>query len=123
MTQTGSATTAAYADSAGSAATADLATTSEDAEVLGGQPADHYMTADSVLQPGQTLAGDFFAAAGNNLAGTVLVQFWPHLPESVPPGHTIVMGRRRGDGPMPWCRPGGGRQHVRLSVIQRRHEL
>ena len=104
-TTAGSASTAAYADSAGSAATADLATTSEDAEALGGQPADHYMTADSVMQPGQTQAGDFIAAAGNNLAGTVLVQFWPHLPESVPTGHTIVMGE--GAGPTVEC-PGAG---------------
>jgi hypothetical protein len=82
---------AAYADSAGSAGTADLATTSEDAEALGGQPADHYMTADSVLQSGQTEAGDFIAAAANAQAGTVLVQFWPHLPESLPEGHIIVI--------------------------------
>ena len=82
---------AAYADSAGNAASADLATTSKDAEALGGQPADHYMTADSVLQPGQTEAGDFIAAAANAQAGTVLVQFWPHLPESLPEGHTIVV--------------------------------
>jgi hypothetical protein len=88
----GSADTAAYADSAGGAATADLATTSKDAEALGGQPADHYMTADSVLGSGQTEAGDFIAAAGNGEAGTVLVQFWPHLPESLPEGHIIVMG-------------------------------
>jgi hypothetical protein len=87
----GSATTAAYADSAGDAATADLATTSKDAEALGGQPADHYMTADSVLQSGHTEAGDFIAAAANGQAGTVLVQFWPHLPESLPEGHIIVI--------------------------------
>jgi hypothetical protein len=91
-TTAGSADTAAYADSAGGAATADLATTSKDAEALGGQPADHYMTADSVLGSGQTEAGDFIAAAGNGEAGTVLVQFWPHLPESLPEGHIIVMG-------------------------------
>ncbi len=87
----GSADTAAYADSAGGAATADLATTSKDAEALGGQPADHYMTADSVLGSGQTEAGDFIAAAANGQAGTVLVQFWPHLPESLPEGHIIVL--------------------------------
>lgn len=87
----GSATTATYADSAGGAATADLATTSKDAEALGGQPADHYMTADSVLGSGQTEAGDFIAAAANGQAGTVLVQFWPHLPESLPEGHIIVL--------------------------------
>ena len=87
----GNATTAAYADSAGGAATADLATTSKDAEALGGQPADHYMTADSVLGSGQTEAGDFIAAAANGQAGTALVQFWPHLPESLPEGHIIVL--------------------------------
>ncbi len=90
-TTAASATAAAYAESAGSATTADLATTSKDAEALGGQPADHYMTADSVLRSGQTEAGDFIAAAANGLAGTVLVQFWPHLPESLPEGHIIVM--------------------------------
>lgn len=79
---------ATYADSAGSA---DLATTSKDAEALGGLAADQYMTADSVLQPGQTEAGDYIAAAANGQAGTALVQFWPHLPESLPEGHTIVM--------------------------------
>jgi hypothetical protein len=82
---------AAYADSAGSSGTADLATSSKDAEALGGQPADHYLTADSVLQPGQTEAGDYIAAAANAQAGTVLVQFWPHLPESLPEGHIIVI--------------------------------
>ncbi len=98
-TTAGSASTAAYADSAGNAATADLATTSKDAEALGGQPADHYMTADSVLQSGQTEAGDYIAAAGNGQAGTVLVQFWPHLPESLPEGHIIVIAEGAGDGP------------------------
>jgi hypothetical protein len=87
----GSADTAAHADSAGGAATADLATTAEDAEALGGQPADHYLTADSVLGSGQTEAGDYIAAAGNGEAGTVLVQFWPHLPESLPEGHIKVL--------------------------------
>jgi hypothetical protein len=86
-----SADTAAYAGTAGGAATADLATTSNDAEALGGQPADHYLTADSVLGSGQTEAGDYIAAAANGQAGTVLVQFWPHLPESLPEGHIIVI--------------------------------
>jgi hypothetical protein len=95
-TTAGSADTAAYADSAGGAATADLATTSKDAEALGGQPADHYMTADSVLQSGQTEAGDYIAAAANAQAGTVLVQFWPHLPESLPEGHIIVIAEGGG---------------------------
>ncbi len=76
---------------AGSAATAEVATTSKDADALGGQPADHYLTADSVLQSGQTEAGDFIASAAKNLAGTVLVQFWPHLPESVAENHTKVL--------------------------------
>ena len=75
-------------DAAAAAATADLATTSKDAEALGGQPADHYMTADSVLGSGQTEAGDYIAAAGNGQAGTVLVQL-PHLPESLPEGHIV----------------------------------
>ena len=89
--------TTSYADGAGtatkadSAATAEVATTSKDADALGGQPADHYLTADSVLQSGQTEAGDFIASAAKNLAGTVLVQFWPHLPESVAEKHTIVL--------------------------------
>jgi hypothetical protein len=82
---------AGHADSAGNAGTADLATTSKDSDALGGQPADHYLTADSVLQSGQTEAGDFIAAAANAQAGTVLVQFWPHLPESLPEGHIIVL--------------------------------
>lgn len=84
-------TTASTPQSVKHAETADLATTSNDAEALDGQPADHYMTADSVLQSGQTEAGDFIAAAANGQAGTVLVQFWPHLPESLPEGHIIVM--------------------------------
>jgi hypothetical protein len=88
----GSAGTAAYADSAGGAAIADLATTSKDAEALGGQPANRYLTADSVLGSGQTEAGDYIAAAGNGEAGTTLVQFWPHLPESVQEGHIKVLG-------------------------------
>ena len=83
---------ATYANTAGHADAADSATTSKDADALGGQPAEHYLTADSVLQSGQTEAGDFIASAANGLAGTVLVQFWPHLPESVPAGHTIVIG-------------------------------
>lgn len=87
---------ATYADSAGNSATADLATTSKDAEALGGQPADHYLTADSVLQSGQTEAGDYIAAAANGQAGTVLVQFWPHLPESLPEGHIIVIAEGGG---------------------------
>ncbi|MET0559057.1 MAG: hypothetical protein ABW065_10360 [Solirubrobacterales bacterium] len=83
-----SAAVATHAESAGTATHAD---TAEDAETLGGQPADHYLTADSVLQPGQTEAGDFIAAAGNGEAGTVLVQFWPHLPESLHEGHIKVI--------------------------------
>ena len=78
------------------AETADLATSSEDAKALGGQPADHYLTADSVLQPGQTEAGDYIAAAANAQAGTALVQFWPHLPESLPEGHIIVIAEGGG---------------------------
>jgi hypothetical protein len=86
------ATKAGSATHAESAATADLATTSKDAEALGGRPADQYMTADSVLQSGQTETGDYIASAATGLAGTVLVQFWPHLPESLPEGHTVVLG-------------------------------
>jgi hypothetical protein len=86
------AATAGHAETADEAGTADLATTSEDAEALGGQPADHYLTADSVLGSGQTEAGDYIAAAGNGEAGTVLVQFWPHLPESLQEGHITVLG-------------------------------
>jgi hypothetical protein len=89
-TQAGSAT---HADSA---ATADLATTSKDAEALGGTPADQYLTADSVLHSGQTEAGDYIAAAANQQAGTVLVQFWPHLPESLPEGHILVIAEGGG---------------------------
>lgn len=83
---------ASHADSAVSADTADVADTAKDADALGGQPANHYMTANSVLQPGQTEAGDYIAAAGNGEAGTVLVQFWPHLPESLQEGHIKVLG-------------------------------
>jgi hypothetical protein len=86
------AASAGHADTADEASTADLATTSEDAEALGGQPADHYLTADSVLGSGQTEAGDYIAAAGNGEAGAVLVQFWPHLPESLAEGHIMVLG-------------------------------
>ncbi|MBS1890789.1 MAG: hypothetical protein JST59_05815 [Actinobacteria bacterium] len=88
------ATSAKSADSATtaeSAATAKSADTAENAKELGGQPASHYLTAGSVLQPGQTEAGDYIAAAGNGEAGTVLVQFWPHLPESVHEGHIKVL--------------------------------
>jgi len=80
--------TASRADSANHADTAD---TAKDADALGGRPADNYMTANSVLQPGQTEAGDYIAAAGNGEAGTVLVQFWPHLPESLQEGHIKVL--------------------------------
>jgi hypothetical protein len=79
------ATTAGHADTAGSADTA------KDAEALGGQPAGHYLTADSVLQSGETEAGDYIAAADNGQAGTALVQFWPHLPESLQEGHIKVL--------------------------------
>jgi hypothetical protein len=79
------------ADTAATAGTAARADTAKDAEALGGQPADQYLTADSVLQPGQTEAGDYIAAADNGQAGTVLVQFWPHLPESLQEGHTKVI--------------------------------
>ncbi|HWA54936.1 MAG TPA: hypothetical protein VG816_12260 [Solirubrobacterales bacterium] len=85
------ASTAAFADHAESADTATHADTAKNAEALGGQPADHYLTADSVLQPGQTEAGDYIAAADNGQAGTVLVQFWPHLPESLQEGHIKVL--------------------------------
>jgi len=54
------------------------------------------MTADSVLQSGQTEAGDYIAAAANGQAGTALVQFWPHLPESLPEGHIIVLAEGGG---------------------------
>lgn len=79
---------ATHADSADTAASAD---TAKNAEALDGQPAGHYLTADSVLQSGQTEAGDYIAAAGNGEAGTVLVQFWPHLPESLHEGHIKVI--------------------------------
>jgi hypothetical protein len=55
------------------------------------------LTADSVLQSGQTEAGDYIAAASNGQAGTVLVQFWPHLPESLQEGHINVIPE--GGGP------------------------
>jgi hypothetical protein len=84
--------TVKHAETADRATTASTADTAKDAEALGGQPADHYMTANSVLQSGQTEAGDYIAAAGNGEAGTVLVQFWPHLPESLQEGHIKVLG-------------------------------
>lgn len=99
------ATTASTAASATHADSADTADTAKDADALGGEPAEHYMTADSVLRPGQTAAGDFIAAAGNGEAGTVLVQFWPHLPESLQEGHTKVLGE--GAPGTPEC-PGPG---------------
>jgi hypothetical protein len=86
--------TAATADSATVATTAksaETADTAKDADALGGQPANSYLTATSVLQSGQTEAGDYIAAAGNGEAGTVLVQFWPHLPESVQENHIKVL--------------------------------
>jgi hypothetical protein len=85
----GSAETATRADTAKSAESADSA---KNAQELGGQPASRYLTASSVLQSGQTEAGDYIAAAGNGEAGTVLVQFWPHLPESLQEGHIKVLG-------------------------------
>jgi hypothetical protein len=93
------------ADTAATAGTAASADTAKDAEALGGQPAGHYLTADSVLRSGQTEAGDYIAAAGNGQAGTVLVQFWPHLPESLQEGHINVIPE--GGGPTPEC-PGPG---------------
>jgi hypothetical protein len=100
-----SADTAKVAGSATTAGTAASADTAKDAEALGGQPADHYLTADSVLQSGQTEAGDYIAAADNGQAGTVLVQFWPHLPESLQEGHIKVIPE--GGGPTTEC-PGPG---------------
>jgi hypothetical protein len=93
------------ADTATTAGTAASADTAKDAEALGGQPASHYLTADSVLQSGQTEAGDYIAAAANSQAGTVLVQFWPHLPESLQEGHIKVIPE--GGGPTTEC-PGAG---------------
>ncbi len=93
------------ADKATTADTAARADTAKDADALGGQPAGHYLTADSVLQSGQTEAGDYIAAAGNGEAGTVLVQFWPHLPESLQEGHIKVIPE--GGGPTTEC-PGPG---------------
>jgi len=93
------------ADRAATAATAVSADTAKDADALGGQPAGHYLTADSVLQSGQTEAGDYIAAAANGQAGTVLVQFWPHLPESLQEGHIKVIPE--GGGPTTEC-PGPG---------------
>lgn len=101
----GSVKHAETADTATTAGTATSADTAKDAEALGGQPADHYLTADSVLQSGQTEAGDYIAAAGNGQAGTVLVQFWPHLPESLQEGHIKVIPE--GGGPTTEC-PGPG---------------
>jgi hypothetical protein len=54
------------------------------------------LTADFVLQSGQTEAGDYIPAAANGQAGTVLVQFWSHLPESLPEGHIIVIAEGGG---------------------------
>jgi hypothetical protein len=88
----GSANKSKTAESADSSLVAQNADTAKNAEALGGQPADHYLTASSVLQPGQTEAGDYIAAAGNGEPGTVLVQFWPHLPESVQENHIKVLG-------------------------------
>jgi hypothetical protein len=84
--------TADTAKTAAGATTAGSADTAKNAQELGGQPASHYLTATSVLQPGQTEAGDYIAAAGNGEPGTVLVQFWPHLPESLQEGHIKVLG-------------------------------
>lgn len=93
------------ADKATTADTAARADTAKDADALGGQSASHYLTADSVLQSGQTEAGDYIAAADNGGAGTVLVQFWPHLPESLQEGHIKVIPE--GGGPTSEC-PGPG---------------
>jgi hypothetical protein len=83
--------TAKSADTADSAKSAESADTAKDADALGGQPAIAYLTSTSVLRSGQTEAGDYIAAAGNGEAGTVLVQFWPHLPESLQEGHIQVL--------------------------------
>ena len=107
-TKADSATDADSADTAGSADTAKtaaVADTAKDAEALGGQPAGQYLTANSVLQSGQTEAGDYIAAAGAGEAGTVLVQFWPHLPESLQAGHIKVIPE--GGPTTPEC-PGPG---------------
>lgn len=84
--------TATTASSAATAKSAESADTAKDAEALGGHPASHYLTANSVLQSGQTEAGDFIAAAAKDEPGTALVQFWPHLPESLQEGHIKVLG-------------------------------
>lgn len=103
-----SAATAAHADSAQTAVhadSADAATSADDADALGGQPASHYLTPDSVLASGETEAGDYIAAAPNDQLGTVLVQFWPHLPESLQEGHIKVIGE---GGPFTAECPGPG---------------
>ena len=112
----GSATTAASATtatSAGHADTADSATTSDDAEALGGLPANRYMTANSVLQSGQTEAGDFIVGSDNGSAAGALVQFWPHLPESVPENYTILVPE---GGTTVQC-PGAGQAAPRYMCI------
>lgn len=80
--------TAAQADSADEATTAAHA---DDADELGGRPANSYMTVDSVLPSGETLVGDFAAAAASGGHGTALVQFWPHLPETLQGNHIKVI--------------------------------
>lgn len=102
----GKADTATKADTAVRAESADQATSAENAAALGGQPANHYLTADSVLASGETEAGDYIAAAPNDQLGTVLVQFWPHLPESLQEGHIKVIG---GGGPYTSECPGPGK--------------
>ncbi len=86
------ATAAEEAETAAHADEADEATHAGDADELGGQPASRYLTADAVLASGETEIGDFAASAPTGSYGSALIQFWPHLPETLQENHIKVIG-------------------------------
>ena len=62
------------------------------------------------------MAGDFIAASPNDQYGTVLVQFWPHLPETLQAGHINVIDP---GGPYPSeCRGPGEAAPTNMCVYQ-----
>jgi len=83
--------TATNAETADTATHADAADAAANAEELGGVPAGQYMKTDAVLASGKTEVGDFIAAAPSGSYGTSLIQFWPHLPETMQENHTRLL--------------------------------
>jgi hypothetical protein len=102
--------TSASAESAEQAENAEHAESATDADELGGKPASDYLTSDeapnpneAVLGSGETEVGDFVATGPNGGYGSSLVQFTPHLPETVQGGHLEIIE----SGPTANC-PGQG---------------